>query len=70
MRNAFSWALALAIIVGTIGAICPLAVGAYSLAVAFPSVTLAVMVLVGAASVATLLWVVVAGVCDWAAERL
>lgn len=70
VRNALSWGLALAIIVGTIGAICPLAVGAYSLAVAFPSVTLAVMVLVGAASVATLLWVVVTGVCDWAAERL
>lgn len=70
VRNALSWALALAITAGSIAAICLVALVVFALATAFPYVALSVMALAGAASVATLLWVVVAGVRDWVAERL
>ena len=70
MRGALSWALALAIVIGAVAAISMLALVVFSLAVAFPTVTLAVMLLAGVVTVALFLWVVVAGVRDWVSERL
>lgn len=70
MKDVISWAVALVIVAGSVAIICLLAVAVFALVTAFPHIALAAMVLVGAASVATLLWVVVAGVRDWVSERL